>query len=225
MRTSQSLGRKILPSINNKKKTVDYLTISKNTVIHYQKGIPSVYSIQEWIDNYDKYKQIMQIPLFKNFRNAKLFDLWRRFYKKTKRQYYTEKLKKKFFFIDRNLLQGILEIRNILKGMKVLNIFELNQGSPCLLNQFNELHKVNLIDIESKIDSFRAKVKKVINISCKESYQRYKTEKKITLDDDNNVGNENEGEDKQKKEEVNNIQNFIKDSIPYAQDATRKNTL
>ena len=222
MRTSQSLGRKILPSINNKKKTVDYLTISKNTVIHYQKGIPSVYSIQEWIDNYDKYKQIMQIPLFKNFRNAKLFDLWRRFYKKTKRQYYTEKLKKKFFFIDRNLLQGILEIRNILKGMKVLNIFELNQGSPCLLNQFNELHKVNLIDIESKIDSFRAKVKKVINISCKESYQRYKTEKKITLDDDNNVGNENEGEDKQKKEEVNNIQNFIKDSIPYAQDATRK---
>jgi hypothetical protein len=87
MRTSQSLGRKILPSLNNKKKTVDYLTISKNTVIHYQKGIPSVYSIQEWIDNYDKYKQIMQIPLFKNFRNAKLFDLWRRFYKKTKRQY------------------------------------------------------------------------------------------------------------------------------------------
>ena len=222
MRTSQSLGRKILPSLNNKKKTVDYLTISKNTVIHYQKGIPSVYSIQEWIDNYDKYKQIMQIPLFKNFRNAKLFDLWRRFYKKTKRQYYTEKLKKKFFFIDRNLLQGILEIRNILKGMKVLNIFDLHQSSPCLLNQFNELHKVNLIEIESKIDSFRTRVKKVINISCKESYQRYKTEKKITLDDDNNVGNENPEQGQEKKEEVNNIQNFIKDSIPYAQDATRK---
>ena len=27
---------------------------------------------------------------------------------------------------------------------------------------------------------------------------------------------------KKKKEQVNNIQNFIKDSIPYAQDATRK---
>ena len=221
MRNSQSLGRKILPSINSKKKPVDYLTISKNTVIHYQKGIPSVYSIQEWIDNYDKYKQIMQIPLFKNFRNAKLFDLWRRFYKKTKRQYYTEKLKKKFFFIDRNLLQGILEIRNILKSMQVLNIFDLKQGSPCLLNQFNELHKVNLVEIDSKIESFRTRVKKVINISCKESYQRYKTEKKITLDDDNNVGNDNPDQEK-KKEQVNNIQNFIKDSIPYAQDATRK---
>ena len=225
MRNSQSLGRKILPAIkssnNNKKKPVDYLTISKNTVIHYQKGIPSVYSIQEWIDNYDKYKQIMQIPLFKNFRNAKLFDLWRRFYKKTKRQYYTEKLKKKFFFIDRNLLQGILEIRNILKSMEVLNIFDLKQGSSCLLNQFNELHKSNLVSIDSTIESFRNRVKKVINISCKESYQRYKTEKKITLDDDNNVGNENPEEEK-KNEQVNNIQNFIKDSIPYAQDATRK---
>ena len=221
MRNSQSLGRKILPSLNNKKKNVDYLTISKNTVIHYQKGIPSVYSIQEWIDNYDKYKQIMQIPLFKNFRNAKLFDLWRRFYKKTKRQYYTEKLKKKFFFIDKNLLQGILEIRNILKGMKLLNIFDLKQGSPCLLNQFNELHKVNLVDIDSKIEAFRNKVKRVINISCKESYQRYKTEKKITLDDDNTVGNDNPNDPK-KKDQINNIQNFIKDSIPYAQDATRK---
>ena len=221
MRNSQSLGRKILPSLNNKKKNVDYLTISKNTVIHYQKGIPSVYSIQEWIDNYDKYKQIMQIPLFKNFRNAKLFDLWRRFYKKTKRQYYTEKLKKKFFFIDKNLLQGILEIRNILKGMKLLNIFDLKQDSPCLLNQFNELHKVNLVDIDSKIEAFRNKVKRVINISCKESYQRYKTEKKITLDDDNTVGNDNPNDPK-KKDQINNIQNFIKDSIPYAQDATRK---
>ena len=221
MRNSQSLGRKILPSIKTKKKNIDYLTISKNTVIHYQKGIPSVYSIQEWIDNYSKYKQIMEIPLFKNFRNAKLFDLWRRFYKKTKRQYYTEKLKKRFFFIDRNLLQGILEIRNILKGMQVLNIFDLKQGSPCLLNQFNELHKVNLIEIDAKIESFRNRVKKVINNSCKESYQRYKAEKKITLDDDNTVGNENPEETKQ-KEQVNNIQNFIKDSIPYAQDATRK---
>ena len=221
MRNPQNLGRKILPSLNNKKKNVDYLTISKNTVIHYQKGIPSVYSIQEWIDNYDKYKQIMQIPLFKNFRNAKLFDLWRRFYKKTKRQYYTEKLKKKFFFIDKNLLQGILEIRNILKGMKLLNIFDLKQGSPCLLNQFNELHKVNLVEIDSKIEGFRTKVKRVINISCKESYQRYKTEKKITLDDDNTVGNDNPNDPK-RKDQINNIQNFIKDSIPYAQDATRK---
>ena len=87
-------GRKKLPSLGKKSKNVDYITISKNTVIFYQKGNSSVYSIQEWIDNYDKYKQLMKISLFKNFRNAKLFDLWRRFYQKTKRQYYTEKLKR-----------------------------------------------------------------------------------------------------------------------------------
>ena len=69
---SQNIGgRKILPSLTKKKKNIEYITISKNTVIHYQKGIPSVYSIQEWIDNYDKYKQLMKISLFKNFKNAK----------------------------------------------------------------------------------------------------------------------------------------------------------
>ena len=220
---SQNIGgRKILPSLTKKKKNIEYITISKNTVIHYQKGIPSVYSIQEWIDNYDKYKQLMKISLFKNFKNAKLFDLWRRFYKKTKRQYYTEKLKKRFFFIDKNLLHGILEIRNLLKEMKVVNIFDLQQSSPVLLNQFNELHKSNLVAIDRKIEVFRNKVKRLLDNSCKESYQEYKTKKKITLDDDNNVGGNNEPDKNKKDEGVNNIQNFIKDSIPYAQDATRK---
>ena len=217
-------GRKLLPSLTTKKKkNIDYITISKNTVIHYQKGNPCVYSIQEWIDNYDKYKQLMKISLFKNFRNAKLFDLWRRFYKKTKRQYYTEKLKKKFFFIDKYLLQGILETRTLLKSMKVVNIFDLQQSSPVLLNQFNELHKLNLVAIDKKIDLFRNKVKRIIDTSCKDSYQEYKTKKKITLDDDNNLGNNNDKEQNKKEQAAaNNIQNFIKDSIPYAQDATRK---
>ena len=223
---SQNLGgRKLLPSLSKKKKNVDYITISKNTVIHYQKGIPSVYSIQEWIDNYDKYKQLMKISLFKNFKNAKLFDLWRRFYKKTKRQYYTEKLKKRFFFIDKNLLRGILDIRNLLKDMKILNIFDLQQSSSVLLNQFNELHKSNLVEIDKKIEVYRNKVKRILDNSCKESYQEYKTKKKITLDDDNNVGGNNNENNKTKKDKditSNNIQNFIKDSIPYAQDATRK---
>ena len=222
---SQSLnGRKILPSLTKKKKNIDYITISKNTVIHYQKGIPSVYSIQEWIDNYDKYKQLMKISLFKNFKNAKLFDLWRRFYKKTKRQYYTEKLKKRFFFIDKHLLNGILEIRNLLKEMKIINIFDLQQSSPVLLNQFNELHKSNLVAIDKKIEIYRNKVKRLLDNSCKESYQEYKTNKKITLDDDNNVGGGGNTENGKNKKDgsVNNIQNFIKDSIPYAQDATRK---
>ena len=221
---SQNLGgRKLLPSISKKKKNIDYITISKNTVIHYQKGVPSVYSIQEWIDNYDKYKQLMKISLFKNFKNAKLFDLWRRFYKKTKRQYYTEKLKKRFFFIDKHLLHGILETRNLLKDMKILNIFDLQQSSPVLLNQFNELHKSNLVAIDKKVDLFRTKVKRILDTSCKDSYQEYKTQKKITLDDDNNLGQGNNENDKNKKDITsNNIQNFIKDSIPYAQDATRK---
>ena len=101
--TLQSINKRKLVPLKKKPKISEYITISKNTVLHYQRGVPIVYSIQEWIDNFNKYKLLMKIPLFKNFKNAKLFDSWRRFYKKTKRQYYTEKLKKKFFFIDKHL--------------------------------------------------------------------------------------------------------------------------
>ena len=224
--TLQSMNKKKLPSLKKKVKTAEYITISKNTVLHYHRGVPVVYSIQEWIDNYNKYKLLMKIPLFKNFKNAKLFDSWRRFYKKTKRQYYTEKLKKKFFFIDKHLLNGILETRNALKQMKLTNIFEMKQMGSVLLNQFNELHKHNLVATDKKIDSFRSMAKNIISTACNNSYQDYKLLKKITLDDNTNAGattEEKSSDDKKKLENIeNNIQNFIKNAIPYAQDATRK---
>ena len=224
--TLQSMNKKKLPSIKKKNKIGEYITISKNTVLHYQKGVPIIYSIQEWIGNYNKYKLLMKIPLFKNFKNAKLFDSWRRFYKKTKRQYYTEKLKSKFFFIDKHLLNGILETRNALKPMKVTNIFDMKQSSSVLLNHFNELHKLNLVDTDKKIEQFRNITKNIILTACNNSYQDYKLLKKITLDDDVNAGggDENDPNDKKKKKDKveSNIQNFIKNAIPYAQDATRK---
>ena len=224
--TLQSMNKKKLEPIKKKSKIAEYITISKNTVLHYQKGVPIVYSIQEWIDNYNKYKLLMKIPLFKNFKNAKLFDSWRRFYKKTKRQYYTEKLKKRFFFIDKHLLNGILETRTALKQMKSTNIFDMKQINSVLLNQFNELHKLNLVATDKKIDNFRSITKNIISNACNNSYQEYKLLKKITLDDNTSAGGSAEQKnqnDKQKIENIeNNIQNFIKNAIPYAQDATRK---
>ena len=226
------LKKKKLEPIKKKANTVEYITISKNTVLHYQRGVPVVYSIQEWIDNFNKYKLLMKIPLFKNFRNAKLFDSWRRFYRKTKRQYYTEKLKKNFFFVDKHLLNGILETRTALKPMNVYNIFDMKLTLSVLLNKFNELHKYNLLQTDKRINTFRTTVKNIISTACNNSYQEYKTLKKITLDDYTMVGNEekvnennsNTSSNKEvtiKENEVN-IQNFIKNAIPYAQDATRK---
>ena len=229
------LKKKKLEPIKKKPHIMEYITISKNTVLHYQKGVPVVYSIQEWIDNYNKYKLLMKIPLFKNFKNAKLFDSWRRFYIKTKRQYYIEKLKKNFFLVDKHLLNGILETRTALKAMSVYNIFDMKLTSSVLLNKFNELHKYNLLQTDKKINSFRSTVKGIITTACNNSYQEYKTLKKITLDDNSTVGDEkntnnnntsnasnSNSNNNSKKESEVNIQNFIKNAIPYAQDATRK---
>ena len=63
-------GKKV-SNVRNKK-LCEYITISKNTVTQSQNGNLTIYSVQEWIDNYKKYKQLMNISLFKNFKNAKL---------------------------------------------------------------------------------------------------------------------------------------------------------
>ena len=239
-------------------KNVEYITISKNTIIHYQKGVPHLYSIGEWTNNYVKYKQLLNIPLFKNFKNAGLFGLWKRYYRKKKRIYYTEKLQKKSFYVDRNLLSGILEIRRLFKDMAAYDLFKLNINSPVFLNRFTQIYLDCLRLNEKKLEQFRLKVKKLLSLSCAESYKQFRIAKNITLEDPNEERadldmeknkfpqypkeekeqNEDKDKDKEKsktekknkklienekqKDEKSNLKFFLKDAIPYAQDATRK---
>jgi hypothetical protein len=204
--------------------------------MHYQNGNSSVYSVVMWKDFYIKFKRLLEIPFFKNFRTAKLFDLWRRFLKKTRKTLFTEKLKKKFHHIDESLLKGIMDIRKILKEMTKVNIFKIDLKEAITINKFQELHKIGLKELDKTIEQFRGDVKKEISKACGASYQKYKELKKITLED--NLVNKKEKKDdieegmnmvqkqktqQQKLEEENQfVQNFLKDAMPYAQDATRR---
>ena len=166
-------------------KNVEYITISKNTIIHYQKGVPHLYSISEWTNNYVKYKQLLNIPLFKNFKNAGLFGLWKRYYRKKKRIYYTEKLQKKSFYVDRNLLGGILEIRRLFKDMTSFDLFKLNLNSPVFLNKFTQIYLDGLRLNDKKLEQFRIKAKKLLSYACAQSYKQFRIAKNITLEDPN----------------------------------------
>jgi len=204
--------------------------------MHYQNGNSSVYSVVMWKDFYIKFKKLLEIPLFKNFRTAKLFDLWRRFLKKTRKTLFTEKLKKKFHHIDESLLKGFMEIRKILKEMTKVNLFKLDMKEAITINKFQELHKMGLKELDKSIEQYRSDVKKEISKACGASYQKYKELKKITLED-NLVSKKEKKDDieegmnmvqkqktqKEKLEEENQfVQNFLKDAMPYAQDATRR---
>ena len=217
-------------------KSSEYLTISRNTILHYIRGVPHVCSINDWINDYIKYKQLMQIPLIKNFKNAKLFELWKRYYRKRQRTFMTEKLKKKTVFVEPHLLRGILEIRKIFKEMTYYELLKLNVPSPVFLNKFNQIHSDLLNGNASHLERFRTKIKKEISNACRKAYIEFKREKNITLEDP--VQENEEINDSQKvnqynkklkkensflqKDQSNAMNAFLKDSVPYAQDATRK---
>lgn len=68
----------------------------------------------------------MEIPLFKNYRMKKLYDLWRNFVKKHKKKFYEEKLRRKSVHVDPFLLEGIKNIRKILEEMlDDVNVFKV----------------------------------------------------------------------------------------------------
>ena len=210
--------------------TTEYLTISKNTILHYRKGIPHMYTINEWINDYIKYKQLMKIPLIKNFKDAKLFELWKRYYRKKQRTFITGKFKKRTIFADPNLLKGIVEIRKIYKEMTFYEMLKLNISSPVFLNKFNQLHSDILNINSSRLDKFRLRVRREVSYSCRSAYLEFKKEKNITLEDPV-INDEDDNNDqniiRNKKlsiQKANSLPSnaFLKDSIPYAQDATRK---
>jgi hypothetical protein len=192
--------------------------------MHYVSGNSSIYSISDWINFYIKFKTLQDIPLFKNYRNAKLFQLWRRYLKKTNKTLYMEKLKKKFHHIDPHLLNGIMEIRKILKEMTEINIFLLDNKEALTINTFEDMHQKRLRELERALLIIRHKVKKETAKSCDDSYQAYKELKKITLDETNT--NKDKAQDminKIKQVDEDSLgQNFLKDDLPYAQDATRR---
>ena len=225
-------------SIRNRiNKNIEYITISKNTILHYLKGTPRLYSIKEWTDNYVKFKKLLKIPLFKNFKSAGLFDIWKRFYRKKKRVLYTEKLRKKTYFVDRHLIRGLLDIRRIFKEMTYYELFKMNIAAPIYLNTFSQMYFDGLEYNNKKLEEYRSKVKKLLSNACAGSYKAFRIAKNISLDDsdddDDINGEEKKGKDeneenylnKKKKNHIDhqrNIKFFLKDAIPYAQDATRK---
>ena len=93
------------------------------------------------------------------------------------------------------------------------------------------MHIGKLKELDEKMETFRSSIKKEIQIACANSYSRYKNIKKITLEDNIQVQKTGEQSDelemdkvrtKAKSKDTSLAKNFIKDSMPYAQDATRR---
>ena len=114
--------------------------------------------------------------------------------------------------------------------MTFYELFKLNIPSPVYLNKFNQIH-ADILDINSShLERFRGRIKKEISLACRSAYLNFKKEKNITFEDPvvneedaNNdiIINKNQGSFLQRDENIS-MNAFLKDSVPYSQDATRK---
>ena len=100
---------------------------------------------------------------------------------------------------------------------------------------FQENHRQNIKTLDKVLEDYRDKIKNKIHIACNRSYEVFKEQKKITLEDNYDFKSEEEEIDKvetgkakvkDKNKEENNVgsfvQNLLKYTMHYAQDATRR---
>ena len=98
---------------------------------------------------------------------------------------------------------------------------------------FQKEHRQNIMMLDQQLEEYRNKIKKEVHIACNRSYDVFKEQKKITLEDnyDFKYNDEEEEEEKENGKLINKknekkggtiVQNLLKDTMPYAQDATRR---
>ena len=226
---------------------IDYITISKTAIVYYVRNKPTCYTMEEWIENYKKYKLLLNISIFRNFRTSKIFALWRKYYRKVIKIKNKKKLKKHFKLLDNDLLNGYLEIKKITTAMSEgNNIFPLMISKPVFAREFNDIHQRNLLILDKTIEQYRTEVKKSLIKSCNKSYINFKKEKKITLPEGKLMKSQNQNQEKENSDNENNksdsmeegekkakqlskkwkMKNYYEGTstipIPYAQDATRR---
>ena len=128
-----------------------------------------------------------------------------------------------------------------MKDMTFFELFRLKINQPIYLNTFSQLYFGGLEYNTRKLEEFRMKIKKSLSRACSLSYKAFRIAKNISLDDSNDEDNPmkdsenrkkendikekflNRNNRKQKEKEMHrNLEIFLKDAIPYAQDATRK---
>ena len=154
---------------------IDYLTISKSAIVYYVRNKPTCYTMEDWIENYRKYKMLLNISIFKNFRTSKIFALWRKYYRKVIKNKNKKKLKKHFKLLDNDILQGYLEIKRITTNMsETNNIFPLMISKPVFSREFNDIHQKNLVTLDKTIEKYRKQVKEALKNSYNKSYINFK---------------------------------------------------
>ena len=91
--------------------------------MHCEKNKATIYSITQWNQYCINFQKLIKLNLIKTNKNKKLFDLWRKYLLKTKRLFFTERLKEKLQTVDYHLRKGLIEIRGIFSDMNRIKLF------------------------------------------------------------------------------------------------------
>ena len=158
---------------------INYMTISSENVIIYINGKPENYNVNEFKSLYLNYKTLTNIPIFKYWTRSKIFKLWLNYVQRQRRKKYEKKLKEKMHILDKPVVEGIINIKQLLRELKEINIFRLNSREAKFPTQFILDYQRELLVINKEFDYYRTKIKEVIRKMCEEEVHNFMVKKKM----------------------------------------------
>ena len=170
---------------------INYMTISLENVVIYVNGKPENYNINEFRSLFLNYKTLLNIPIFKFWTRSKIFKLWVNYVRRQRRKKYEKKLKGKLHILDKPIVEGIKNIKQLLRDVAEINIFRLNSKEAKFPNQFVMDYQEEIKIINKEFENYRSKIKEIIKNMCEEEVHDFMMSKKMldtyAVREDNNL--------------------------------------
>lgn len=148
-----------------KKNPDDYYTLSYRGIAHYNKGEVNFLTLEDWEREAYLYKKFKMIPFFAKYRKWKSFAIWMKRRRATMMEEVKLILERNLPFLDSDLQEGFLSMRQKCATLSKLDILDLPVDKTRTLHEFNDDQRSKAVmrsnDIKFIEDSLLEKLKLV----------------------------------------------------------------
>lgn len=140
----------------------EYYTASRHGITYWSDTENHFSQLNDWLDDYGKYKTLVQLNFFRNFRCAKAFRLWRRNIQWTKYENARQTLASSLFLAMPRLAKALLYMREQYVGLVNFRFFDVSVAENWHLPYFVETQMTTFEQVRDLLINLTKKMREVL---------------------------------------------------------------
>ncbi|XP_001850815.2 dynein heavy chain 6, axonemal [Culex quinquefasciatus] len=144
----------------------EYFTASRHGITYWSDTENHFSQLNDWLADYGKYKTLLQLSFFRNFRCAKAFRLWRRNIQWTKYENARQTLAGSLFLVMPRLAKALLYMREQYVGLVNFRFFDVSVAENWHLPYFVETQMTTFEQVRDLLINLTKKMREVLFDAC-----------------------------------------------------------